>query len=811
MKHFIESSLKLKVSISVFLILCTSLIFYLYVQMSVNTSLYTAELNQKINTTISLNVTKVDRYTSSMEQKAAGIASGGETLHNLQIHSPHDSLDDQVIRYLVRTFTAFPEAIGGGIWFQPNIFHPDQKYYGPYAYWDNSEVVFTWDLNVEKYDYLNQDWYTLALPANWDTSQKREKKFYWTAPYIDEAGSEATMITVDAFMYDELDNIIGISTVDWSIDGMLVFLETNKIAPGSHYFLIEGNSNIVMTNSIDQTSVFKNASDIPWFQNLINPERGTIKNVPLEVDNIDYQAYYTITQAGMFYGILIPTSVIMAPINKLIVLNALMLLGLAVSLIVIFYIVLLRITNPILRLTKAVDRIAHGELDVELKVWSKDEIGRLTENFNNLTKTLAKQKKEISTHASKLEERVAEKTTELSVVLDTLQVKNEDLEKTQLATTNLMEDLAEEKGAVDRRVSERTEELEKEKAKLLQVTSNMRGSGILLDKDLVVVFTNENANELLGIRGDANHVDVMGKFIEYFGDTMREAFDRCVKGETFVVPEIVSHERVYEISFHHLESRTHGDTEEIGYFISAFDITEAKLLERSKSELVAVASHQLRTPLTAMRGNVEMLVDESYGTLNKEQHELLNDIDVSTIRLITMVNEMLDITKIEKGDLDMDLEKINLKEIIDSVLLDLGDYAERHEFKIVCHPPEKEPIVFGDRIRVRQVLQNLIDNSIKYSRSPGTLDISYVVSENTVETRFKDNGIGVPKAEQAKLFGRFYRASNTAKTTSSGSGLGLYIVKSIAKQLGGDIHFESEEGVGTTFIVTLPTSEVKLA
>ena len=110
----------------------------------------------------------------------------------------------------------------------------------------------------------------------------------------------------------------------------------------------------------------------------------------------------------------------------------------------------------------------------------------------------------------------------------------------------------------------------------------------------------------------------------------------------------------------------------------------------------------------------------------------------------------------------------------------------------------------ADKVRIRQVFQNLIDNAIKYSRHPGVLTISSSESGTTMEIAFKDNGIGIPKEEQSKLFDRFYRASNTSKTTSSGSGLGLYIVKSIANQLGGDIRFESEENVGTTFFVSLP-------
>ncbi len=131
-------------------------------------------------------------------------------------------------------------------------------------------------------------------------------------------------------------------------------------------------------------------------------------------------------------------------------------------------------------------------------------------------------------------------------------------------------------------------------------------------------------------------------------------------------------------------------------------------------------------------------------------------------------------------------------------------YAERHEFIVDTKGLSAELFVDADRVRISQVFQNLIDNAIKYSRHPGLLNIASRKQDTMWEISFADNGIGVPKDEQHKLFDRFYRASNTSKTTSSGSGLGLYIVKSIANQLGGDIRFESEENVGTTFFVSLP-------
>lgn len=456
-----------------------------------------------------------------------------------------------------------------------------------------------------------------------------------------------------------------------------------------------------------------------------------------------------------------------------------------------------RITSPIKVLSESSQKVSRGNYALRIGnelLLRKDEVGVLARSFNNMLENLNL--------------KITQVESGNNMIMETkkhLEERNDELERSQLATANLLEDLEDEKDVVELRVKERTLELEQEKIKLLQVTSNMKGGGILLDKNFKVVFTNEATYTMLHIPHGAHNDQVIEKLFEHFkGTPIQHYYKECLEGKTFHIGEIDGEGKVYEIFFHHLHESAQEGAQTVGYFILFVDISGVKLLERSKSELVAVASHQLRTPLTAMRGNVEMLIDESFGTLNKEQHELLDDIDVSTIRLISMVNDMLDITKIERGGLEMVFEDISVKEIIDSVLSDLNVYAKRHEFTIDTKGLKDDIFVSADRVRIRQVFQNLIDNAIKYSNHPGKLDIFTTVTDGIVEVAFKDNGIGVPKNEQSRLFDRFYRATNTSKTSSSGSGLGLYIVKSIAKQLGGDIKFESEEGKGTTFYVTLP-------
>ena len=404
------------------------------------------------------------------------------------------------------------------------------------------------------------------------------------------------------------------------------------------------------------------------------------------------------------------------------------------------------------------------------------------------------------------QEELQKKARALENLVEEMKVREQELEKAKMATLNVLEDLDEEKKVIEQRVIERTADIQHEKEKLHQVTKNMNGGAILLDSTGEIIFANERAYELIGITDEHRELTtILDSIFDYFKDTdIKNSFKKCISGETFRIPEAEVNGRIYELFFHCLgDVNVNGVQQSDGCFFLISDITDTKLLERSKSELVAIASHQLRTPLTAIRGNVEMLIDESYGTLNVQQHELLSDIEISSTRLIGMVNDMLDITKIEQGKLDMVYEEVNIKSIIDSICLDLSDYANRRSVTITAHLADTL-LVQSDKKRVRHVFQNLIDNAIKYSKKPGTLDITAHSNGSYIELVFKDNGIGIPKNEQSRLFGRFYRASNTVNITGSGTGLGLYIVRSIVIQLGGTIRLESEENTGSTFFVSLP-------
>jgi len=383
------------------------------------------------------------------------------------------------------------------------------------------------------------------------------------------------------------------------------------------------------------------------------------------------------------------------------------------------------------------------------------------------------------------------------------------LEKTKIAIQNLLEDLAEEKKKVEQRVMVRTAELEQEKSKLNQITQNMTTGALLLDGQGEVIFVNKEASKILGLKDDDNKSALKKLYRTFENAPIGEHVKKCLLGEQTKIPEIQVGDKIFEILFRCLSENTEHATHFFGYLIWIQDITEEKLIQRSRSELVAVASHQLRTPLTVTKGNTEMLLDETFGPLNSEQQKLITQTAQANERLIRLVNNMLDLTKMEKGKLEMILEQVHIEEILESVVTDLRFYAKKHVALVQYTKPDKQvPAVMADRTRLHQVFQNLIENAIRYcAPSQGktcSVKISVDISDTQVTVHVSDTGIGIPQQEQSKIFERFYRASNAVRHAASGSGLGLSTVKSIIEQLGGKVWFESKENKGTTFHLMLP-------
>jgi signal transduction histidine kinase len=239
------------------------------------------------------------------------------------------------------------------------------------------------------------------------------------------------------------------------------------------------------------------------------------------------------------------------------------------------------------------------------------------------------------------------------------------------------------------------------------------------------------------------------------------------------------------------------------------DITKEHEVDRMKTEFISLASHQLRTPLSAMRWYLEMLQDGDAGKLKPKQEEFIKSVSDSNLRLIALVNSLLNVSRIESGRIIIEPKETNLSELLKGVLAEVKVTMEKKKQKAIISVNPSFPTIVTDQSLLRNALMNLLTNAVKYTPEKGEITILASRKEEEIVIQISDTGYGIPKKEQKNVFTKFYRGSNILKKETDGNGLGMYLVKSVIDSLNGTITFESKVDEGTTFYIHLPIKGVK--
>jgi PAS domain S-box-containing protein len=237
------------------------------------------------------------------------------------------------------------------------------------------------------------------------------------------------------------------------------------------------------------------------------------------------------------------------------------------------------------------------------------------------------------------------------------------------------------------------------------------------------------------------------------------------------------------------------------------DISMEQEVDRMKSEFISLASHQLRTPLSAIKTYTHMLSDGYMGELNDSQKQSLKTIISASNRMNELISTLLNITRIESGTIAVNTKSLKLDEVINEIMPELILMADAKTINLHVDTVGKESTqIKTDSLIVKEVITNLISNAIKYTPDEGEVKVVIKPQRSNITVEVSDSGWGIPVHAHDKVFSKFFRGSNIIKRETSGTGLGLYLVKGLVDTLKGTIWFDSEEGNGTSFYVTLPKS-----
>lgn len=252
---------------------------------------------------------------------------------------------------------------------------------------------------------------------------------------------------------------------------------------------------------------------------------------------------------------------------------------------------------------------------------------------------------------------------------------------------------------------------------------------------------------------------------------------------------------------------TGANSEYLGRLWVFRDVTNERAADRSKSEFISMVSHELRTPLTSLTGFIELVLDGAGGEVKPPMERLLNKAYTNGVRLSRLVADILDISRLESGNLALEMSEVSLQ----GLLAELGDSMlpqfQEKILEVRFRFPEKLRAVWADRERCVQVFSNLLTNALRYTQAGGTVDVSGKQVGDRIEVCVRDTGIGIRPENQARIFDKFVRLSSDGRRPPGSTGLGLAITKTLVESQGGSIRLESEYGKGSAFTISLPVAE----
>lgn len=425
---------------------------------------------------------------------------------------------------------------------------------------------------------------------------------------------------------------------------------------------------------------------------------------------------------------------------------------------VVAFIISRNLTKPISQLRTLTEKIEQGDFTVQSNIHTGDEIEDLGNSFNKMARGLAE---------------------------------------------------SEEALARDR------EHIAAERNKLEVVIAGISDAVIAVDLSGNIVLFNKAAESLTGYRYDEVMSQYIDELIQLYDGDVKIVLDDYSPKHTPGFEGVVFDKKGLTLKGKHdktvvvdaISSQiTEAESINLGCVLMFHDVTKEKALEDMKLDFVSLAAHELRTPLTAITGYLSVFIDENEKELNLDQLTMVTRASIASQQLVGLVENLLNVSQIERGTVTLQVSPVQWPDTIRMIVADLQSRAKDKSITLIFNEPtEKTPDVYVDKLRITEVVNNLIANAINYTEQKGTVTVWLEQKDDEILTYVKDTGVGIPKEALPNLFKKFFRVSGALEHGSKGTGLGLYISKSIIEMHRGKIWVESELGKGSTFIFSLPT------
>jgi len=451
------------------------------------------------------------------------------------------------------------------------------------------------------------------------------------------------------------------------------------------------------------------------------------------------------------------------------------------------------ISRPIDKLREGLKKIKDGNLDYKVSMQGNDEIAEFSRAFDGLTRSIKKSRLEV-------DEKVKQQTFEI-------EKKAKEIENQQSAVLNILEDVEKDKIKAER--------LAKDLKKFELAVEYASDHIIITDVEGVILHANQAVEKITGFKKE----EILGLKVGtkktwggLMGVDFYEKMWKKIKKDKKIFTGVLKNKRKNGEEYEAYASIAPvlDKNKNVLFFVGIErDVTKEKEIDKVKTEFVSLASHQLRTPLSTINWYVEMLLSGDAGKITKKQQKYLNEIERGNKRMVDLVNALLNVSRLELGTFIIEPEMTDITKLSDIAIEELAHKISVKKIKIIKKYDRKLKKLKLDKKLTLIIFQNLLSNAIKYTPNKGKVTLEIKKYLKSIKITVKDTGMGIPDRQQDRMFTKLFRADNVKVQDTEGTGLGMYIVKSIIDSVNGKISFLSKENKGTTFTILIPATGMK--
>jgi len=677
---------------------------------------------------------------------------------------------------------ANPLVFGAAIAFEPGEFQ-GRRLFGPYVYRQGKDLTEIVSTELD-YDYTLPEWDWWHMPREASTG-------VWTEPYFDEGGGNIYMTTFSAPFFRD-GRFIGVATIDIPLEPLKLLISSLQGDQGERYLLLSARQRILYSDNVSHigqpvVDVFHNLErpDIAaaFEQAAASRDTRMLQLTGWDSSNTQWINPATIESGNWMLLSIQDEQYALAFLERQKT-RAITILGsVFIAVILAVWLLLAWVTRPLRNLSLAVEEVGKGNLDIHIKRQSSDEIGDLAASFATMVQKLSSRETALRELNENLERRVDERTTELRQSEKTLRTREAEVRAIMDATLAGL--VTVDDGGAIKSFNPAAE-------RLFGYTEKQAiGSNIAL---LIPGIDQDNCKQQLTRKSGS------GKRLEQLA--------QHANGSTFPIDLDISEA---ETPSGHL------------YVWGINDISERKLAEReilnarktaeeanrAKSEFLANMSHELRTPMNAILGYSEMLMEEAEYLEQTDFIPDLKKINQAGTHLLALINDILDLSKIEAGRMDLFAEDIDIGMLIDEVTATARPLMDKNHNRMEVVRDNYLGAAFQDLTKLRQSLFNLVSNAAKFTHE-GTITLNAARTQKNGQDwlifAIRDTGIGIPADKLEAVFEEFTQADGSTTRDYGGTGLGLSISRRICQLLGGNITVQSQPGKGSTFTIEIPVN-----